>query len=95
MANGAITQTDSTGVSGRNRISFKETEPLSTYLFSFVAGELTREVYSRNGRDISIYHRETDPKKIAQCPAIADEVFDALEWQEDFTGIPYPLLNMT
>ena len=90
VANGAITQTDSTGVSGRNRISFKETEPLSTYLFSFVAGKLTREVYSRNGRDISIYHRETDPKKIAQCPAIADEVFDALEWQEDFTGIPYP-----
>ena len=90
VANSAITQTDSTGVSGRNRISFKETEPLSTYLFSFVAGELTREVYSRNGRDISIYHRETDPKKIAQCPAIADEVFDALEWQEDFTGIPYP-----
>ena len=90
VANSAITQTDSTGVSGRNRISFKETEPLSTYLFSFVAGELTREVYYRNGRDISIYHRETDPKKIAQCPAIADEVFDALEWQEDFTGIPYP-----
>ena len=90
VANGAITQTDSTGVSGRNRISFKETEPLSTYLFSFVAGKLTREVYFRNGRDISIYHRETDPKKIAQCPAIADEVFDALEWQEDFTGIPYP-----
>mgnify|MGYP000184466353 CR=1 FL=1 len=90
VANGAITQTDSTSVSGRNRISFKETEPLSTYLFSFVAGKLTREVYSRNGRDISIYHRETDPKKIAQCPAIADEVFDALEWQEDFTGIPYP-----
>lgn len=63
VANGAITQTDSTSVSGRNRISFKETEPLSTYLFSFVAGKLTREVYSRNGRDISIYHRETDPKR--------------------------------
>ena len=69
VANGAITQTDSTSVSGRNRISFKETEPLSTYLFSFVAGKLTREVYSRNGRDISIYHRETDPKKIAQMPS--------------------------
>ena len=25
-----------------------------------------------------------------RSPAIADEVFDALEWQEDFTGIPYP-----
>ncbi len=90
VANGVITREDSTSVPGRNRISFKETEPLSTYLFSFVAGKLTREVYSRNGRDISIYHRETDPGKVAQCPAIADEVFDALEWQEDFTGVPYP-----
>lgn len=90
VSNGVIVKTDSTSVPGRNRISFRETEPLSTYLFSFVAGKLTREVYSRDGRDISIYHRETDPKKIAQCPAIASEVFDALEWQEAFTGIPYP-----
>ena len=63
VANGAITQTDSTSVSGLNRISFKETEPLSTYLFSFVAGKLTREVYSRNGRDISIYHRRRIRKR--------------------------------
>ena len=90
VANGAIMQTDSVSVPGRNTISFKETEPLSTYLFSFVAGKLKREVYARNGRDISIYHRETNPKKIAQCPDIAKEVFDALEWQEEFTGIPYP-----
>ena len=90
VANGAIGQEDSTSVPGRRRVSFRETEPLSTYLFSFVAGKLTRETYSRDGRTISIYHRETDPKKVAQCPDIASEVFDALEWQEDYTRIPYP-----
>lgn len=90
VANGAIEQVDSTSVPGRRCVSFRETEPLSTYLFSFVAGKLTRETYSRGGRDISIYHRETDPKKVAQCPDIASEVFDALEWQEQYTAIPYP-----
>lgn len=90
VANGAIEQVDSTSVTGRRRVYFRETEPLSTYLFSFVAGKLTRETYSRDGRNISIYHRETDPKKVAQCPDIASEVFDALEWQEEYTQIPYP-----
>ena len=67
LANGVVEQVDSTSVARRKRISFRETEPLSTYLFSFVAGKLTRETYSRDGRNISIYHRETDPKKVAQC----------------------------
>lgn len=69
---------------------FETSEPLSTYLFSFVAGKMRKEHYTRNNRTISIYHRETDPQKTAQCPAIADEVFDALEWMEEYTGIPYP-----
>jgi hypothetical protein len=90
IANGAIQETDSVSVPGRKRISFRETEPLSTYLFSFVAGELSRETYNREGREISLYHRETDPKKVAQCPEIAGEVFDALSWLEEYTGIPYP-----
>ena len=90
LANGVVEQVDSTSVARRKRISFRETEPLSTYLFSFVAGKLTRETYSRDGRNISIYHRETDPKKVAQCSDIASEVFDALEWQEEYTQIPYP-----
>ncbi len=69
---------------------FKETEPLSTYLFSFVAGKLDRIPFERNGREISVYHRETDVKKIAQCNEIARQVFDALEWLEVYTAIPYP-----
>jgi len=74
----------------RKVYTFGTSEPLSTYLFSFVAGRMEKEDYERNGRVISIYHRETDPKKIEQCPDIAREVFDALEWVENYTAIPYP-----
>ncbi len=74
----------------RKEIVFGETEPLSTYLFSFVAGEFEERTFQRDGRQIAIYHRETDELKTAQCPEIASEVFDALEWLEDYTGIPYP-----
>lgn len=90
VANGAVQTTDTTSLTGRKRVRFGQTEPLSTYLFSFVAGKLERQTYSRGGREISLYHRETDPKKIAQCPEIAGEVFDALEWLETYTAIPYP-----
>lgn len=90
ISNGAVESTDSVSVAGRKIISFKETEPLSTYLFAFTAGKFVRETYNRDGRDISIYHRETDPKKMAQCPAIASEVFDALAWLEEYTAVPYP-----
>ena len=71
-------------------IRFAPTEPLSTYLFSFVAGVFERVEASRNGRTISMYHRETDPGKTAQAQEIFDLVFDSLEWLEDYTGIPYP-----
>lgn len=90
VTNSAVESTDTTSVAGRKIISFKETEPLSTYLFAFTAGKFVRETYSREGREISLYHRETDPKKIAQCPEIASEVFDALTWLENYTAIPYP-----
>ncbi len=90
VANGAVKEIKEHEEKERKRIDFQQTEPLSTYLFSFVAGKLDREKFSRNGRDISVYYRENDPKKVAQCSDIAEEVFDALEWLEDFTAIPYP-----
>lgn len=71
-------------------IFFAETEPLSTYLFSFVAGCFERTFYTQAGRDISIYYRETDPGRVAQLPVIAGQVFNALDWMEKYTGIPYP-----
>lgn len=74
----------------RQVILYKETEPLSTYLFSFVAGVFENDTYEKDGRHISIYHRETEPRKVAQLPEIADQVFAALQWMEDYTAVPYP-----
>lgn len=93
VANGAVEDVDSLSISNRHLIRFKPTEPLSTYLFSFVAGRLQKEQFERDGRTIAIYHRETDPAKAAQCSAIAEEVFDALAWQADFTGVDYPFMK--
>ena len=75
---------------GRKTIRFAETEPLSTYLFSFVAGRFSREQATRDGRTISMYYREADPQKLAQKPVVFDLVFDALDYMEEYTGIPYP-----
>lgn len=90
VANGALKEMEYLPGMKRKLFYFTQTEPLSTYLFSFVAGKLEYEIFNRNDRDIAIYYRENDPKKVAQCPDIADEVFDALEWLEDYTSIPYP-----
>jgi aminopeptidase N len=69
---------------------FAETEPLSTYLFSFVAGDFQVETGERNGRAFNMYHRETDAAKVARN---RDAIFDlharAIEYMERYTGIPY------
>lgn len=90
VANGAVKNSTDGDGNDRKHIQFDETEPLSTYLFSFVAGKLNREQFNRGERNIAIYHRETETEKKAQCADIANEVFDALEWLEEYTSIPYP-----
>lgn len=69
---------------------FAPTEPLSTYLFSFVAGKFTKVTGERDGRTVSLYHRETDPAKCAQCGEVLDLVFESMEYMEEYTGVPYP-----
>ena len=56
---------------GRKTIRYLETPPLSTYLFSFAAGEWRKETRFRNGEPLSVYFRETDPAKVAQI----DDIF--------------------
>lgn len=75
---------------GRQHIAFQATEPLSSYLFSFVAGKLDMATYSDAKRTIHAYHRETDPQRVAQLDDIFREVVAALEWLEEYTGIDYP-----
>ena len=76
--------------SASKHVTFNSTEPLSTYLFSFVAGKFTKETYTGNGHTFAAYHRETEPYKVAQLPTIFKQVAMSLEWMEDYTGVPYP-----
>ena len=85
--NKSVTNTDNQTIT----YFFRPTEPLSTYLFSFVAGEFEKaEKTDDSGRTIGLYHRETDPYKLSQIDEILDEVFYSLEWLEEYTAIPYP-----
>lgn len=90
ISNGALLARDSIGGS-RHRLRFAETEPISTYLFAFAAGDLRTETAERNGRTYTMYHRETDTTRVARN---RDAIFDlhaiALQWLEEYTGIPYP-----
>lgn len=74
----------------RRKITFEETQLLPTYLFSFVAGRWEQVQETRDGRTVGLYHRETDTVKLPQTKVIFDQVFAALKWMEDYTGIPYP-----
>lgn len=75
---------------GRKKVVFAETAPLSTYLFSFVAGRFEVLQETRDGCTVHLYHRETDPAKVVQADTIFDLVYAALTWLEEYTGIPYP-----
>lgn len=71
-------------------IKFRPTEPLSTYLFSFVAGELQKRTYDDGRHTFTAYYRESDPKRLEQLDTIFKQVASSLDWLEEYTGIKYP-----
>ena len=75
---------------GRKIIRFEETPLLPTYLFSFTAGHWNTATFERDGQPVNIFYRETDPAKLAQLPEIYRQIDYALDWMEDYTGIPMP-----
>ena len=90
VANGAETGRERIE-SDRVRIRFAETQPLPTYLFSFAAGQFSVESRARGGRELRMFHRETDRAKVARnIDAVFDLHASALEWLEAYTGIRYP-----
>ncbi|MEZ5289449.1 MAG: M1 family aminopeptidase [Vicinamibacterales bacterium] len=71
-------------------VTFAETEPLPTYLFSFVVGDFKVVEGARNGRTFHFYHRETDAAKVARNVEALFDLHDrAIRFMEDYTGIPY------
>ncbi len=84
VSNTAVSRVDD------NTVTFAPTEPLSTYLFSFVAGKFDSRTYDDGNHRFTAYYRETDPKRLAQLDTIFEQVAASLEWLEDYTGIDYP-----
>ena len=74
----------------RTRVSFRETPPLSTYLFAFTAGKWRKETRLRGKAPVSVYFRETDPAKTAQLDEVFSLIGQSLDWMEAYTGIPCP-----
>ncbi|MBT5873299.1 MAG: peptidase M1, partial [Candidatus Latescibacteria bacterium] len=89
VANGPLAERTEAGSSAT--YAFDETNPISTYLIAFAAGKFETETAERNGRTMTMYHRETDAEKVQRN---RETVFDlhesALNWLETYTGIPYP-----
>ena len=89
VANGREIERQTAG--DRTTYRFAETLALSTYVLGFAAGEFAVERGERSGRTFSLYHRETDPEKVA---ANREPIFElhhqAIEWLEEYTGRRYP-----
>lgn len=88
VANGKVIE--ERAAEGIKSLKFSQTEPISTYLFSFVVGDFEIVTENRDGREISIYYKENDPLKIAQTSEIFNQIYSSLEWLEEFTAIDYP-----
>lgn len=76
-------------------ISFDESDTISTYLFSIVAGKFKTETRIVNGRPMNLYYRETDTAKIKNS---LDTIFGlhglAIQFLEQYTGINYPFKKL-
>jgi len=75
---------------GRKRLTFNDTKPIPTYLFSFVTGRWQMAEETIDGFPMRFYYRETDPDKLAQIPEVFRQAAAAVRWMEDYTGIPFP-----
>lgn len=72
-------------------LNFAPTKQISSYLFSFVAGDFESLTQTVNGVKMTMLHRETDSTKVERN---VDDIFElhgsSLTWLEDYTGIDYP-----
>ena len=76
---------------GRKNMEFQKSDLISTYLFSFVAGEFQRVTENVAGREMTMLHRETDDEKVKRNKEFIFYLHAAsLQWLEEYTGIKYP-----
>ena len=76
---------------GRKNYQFHKSDLISTYLFSFVAGEFEAVNRTVAGREMTMLHRETDQEKVNRNIDLIFYLHAAsLQWLEEYTGIKYP-----
>lgn len=89
VANGALISKKE--VEKQWQYSFQETQPVSSYLFAFATGKFFKKTDTVEGREMTMYYRETDSVKVNRNQK---EVFrlhaQSLDWLEQYTGIAYP-----
>ena len=75
----------------KKTVHFKQTPPISTYLFAFTAGEFKVETQTVMGKTFSMYHRETDTDLLERnMQTLFNLHAQSLIWLEEYTGIEYP-----
>lgn len=72
-------------------LNFAPSDLISSYLFSFVAGDFEKITQSIDDVEMTMLHRESDQDKADRN---IDDIFRlhkaSLDWLEDYTGIDYP-----
>ena len=75
--------------------SFKTTDLMSTYLFSFVAGKFTEQTKNPGSFDMRFLYRENNEEKIKES---VDEVFkihqNSIDFLESYTAVKFPFQKM-
>jgi aminopeptidase N len=89
VSNASLREKTTSG--NRATYHFNNSDTISTYLFSIVAGKF-EHVSKKIGRhDVHFYYRETNADKLRYS---IDTIFEqhrrSLEFMESYTGIPYP-----
>jgi aminopeptidase N len=89
VSNDALSSKTQAG--SKSTYQFAETKPISSYLFAFAAGKFFKATKTVDGREMTMYYRETDTVKVNRN---RDDVFalhaKSLAWLEKYTDIPYP-----
>ncbi|WP_186757206.1 M1 family metallopeptidase [Echinicola salinicaeni] len=74
---------------------FGETDKMSTYLFSFVAGKFQKAKENPGSFDMELLYRETDPEKVKGS---VSEIFElhqkSINFLEDYTAFPFPFQKL-
>ncbi len=89
VANGAVLKKEPNA--NKTVYQFAMTKKIPTYLFGFVAGKFQSVTRQYKGKSYTMYHRENNVAKVDNnVNAIFQQLFQSLDWMEQYTGIPYP-----